>query len=43
MGKAACAHPTAPQQASSKAEWRKARAVVNKDDIKNMGFGTFMG
>jgi hypothetical protein len=43
MGKDACAHPTAPQQASSKAERRKARAVTDKDGIKNMGCVTFMG
>jgi hypothetical protein len=42
MGKDACAHPTAPQQASSKAERRKARAVTDKDGIKNMGGVTFM-
>jgi hypothetical protein len=37
MGKDACAQPTAPQQASSKAERRKTRAVMDKDEIKNMG------
>ncbi len=43
MGKDACAQPTAPQQASSKADRRKARAVMDKGEIKNMGYGTFMG
>jgi hypothetical protein len=43
MGKDACAQPTAPQQASSKAVRRKARAVMDKEGIKNMGGVTFMG
>jgi hypothetical protein len=43
MGKDACAQPTAPQQASTKAERRKTRAVTDKDGIKNMGGVTFMG
>jgi hypothetical protein len=37
MGKDACAQPTAPQQASTKAERRKTRGVMDKDEIKNMG------
>jgi hypothetical protein len=43
MGKDACAQPTAPQQASTKAVRHKARAVTDKDGIKNMGGVTFMG
>jgi hypothetical protein len=43
MGKDACAQPTAPPQASSKADRHKARAVMDKGEIKNMGYETFMG
>jgi hypothetical protein len=43
MGKDACAQPTALPQASTKAVRHKARAVMDKEGIKNMGGVTFMG